>query len=234
MKKAQKIIRHGLLSTISVGAFSVCSVAYAQDETAATEETTEESFADDEIIVTATRRDQAAQDVPLAVSVVGGEQIANAGIVDVRGIQQLAPSLKTTTGQSAATGAVLTIRGIGTAGDNPGFEPAVGVFVDGVFRARAGVALSELPPIDRVEILRGPQGTLFGRNTSAGALSITTSKPKFDLGGYVEASYGNFDEIEVKAGVTLPMLTAALISTTSTAISFAVRHFLIARMLLSE
>lgn len=165
----------------------------------------EEVYSDNEIIVSATRRDQAAQDVPLAVSVVGGEQLANAGVVDIRGIQQLAPSLKTTTGQSSATGAVLSIRGIGTAGDNPGFEPAVGVFIDGVFRSRAGVALAELPPIERVEVLRGPQGTLFGRNTSAGALNITTQKPKFELGGYVEASYGNLDEIEVKAGVTGPV-----------------------------
>lgn len=174
-----------------------------QDE--ATAVPAEEVYSDNEIIVSATRRDQAAQDVPLAVSVVGGEQLANAGVVDIRGIQQLAPSLKTTTGQSSATGAVLSIRGIGTAGDNPGFEPAVGVFIDGVFRSRAGVALAELPPIERVEVLRGPQGTLFGRNTSAGALNITTQKPKFELGGYVEGSYGNLDEIEVKAGVTGPV-----------------------------
>jgi iron complex outermembrane recepter protein len=181
-------------------AASLAMPAFAQDAS----EDAEENF-EDEIIVTATKREQVAQDVPLAVSVVGAQQLANAGVVDIRGIQQIAPSLKTTTGQSSATGAVLNIRGVGTAGDNPGFEPAVGVFVDGVFRARAGVALSELPPIDRVEVLRGPQGTLFGRNTSAGALSITTAKPKFELGGYAELSYGNYDELEVKAGITGPV-----------------------------
>ncbi len=188
--------------------FAPASVAFAQDEAApdaVSDEELEEEIADDLIVVTATRREQAAQDVPLSVSVVAGQQLANAGVVDIRGIQQLAPSLKTTTGQSSATGAVLTIRGIGTAGDNPGFEPAVGVFIDGVFRARAGVALAELPPIERVEVLRGPQGTLFGRNTSAGALSISTAKPKFELGGYVEASYGNLSDINVKAGVTGPV-----------------------------
>jgi outer membrane receptor protein involved in Fe transport len=198
---------HYLLSSAMLFA-APAAPAFAQDATtdaAAPEEEVTEEVADDEIVVTATRRNQVAQDVPLAVSVVAGEQLANAGVVDIRGIQQLAPSLKTTTGQSAATGAVLTIRGIGTAGDNPGFEPAVGVFIDGVFRSRAGVALAELPPIDRVEVLRGPQGTLFGRNTSAGALSITTAKPKFDFGGYVEASYGNYSEMELKAGVTGPL-----------------------------
>ncbi|MBK7163508.1 MAG: TonB-dependent receptor [Sphingomonadales bacterium] len=206
MKFTHTAVRAALLSTISVASIGLASAAQAQDETVeATDAAAEEDVAFDEIIVTATRRDQAAQDVPLAVSVVAGEQLANAGIVDIRGIQQLAPSLKTTTGQSSATGAVLTIRGIGTAGDNPGFEPAVGVFIDGVFRSRAGVALAELPPIERVEVLRGPQGTLFGRNTSAGALSISTQKPKFEIGGYVEASYGNYDEIEFKAGVTGPV-----------------------------
>lgn len=200
---------HMLLASVAV-LLAPTTAAFAQEGEVATgsaQDTTvaEEEYSDNEIIVSATRRDQAAQDVPLAVSVVGGEQLANAGVVDIRGIQQLAPSLKTTTGQSSATGAVLSIRGIGTAGDNPGFEPAVGVFIDGVFRSRAGVALAELPPIERVEVLRGPQGTLFGRNTSAGALNITTQKPKFEFGGYVEASYGNLDEIEVKAGITGPV-----------------------------
>jgi iron complex outermembrane recepter protein len=184
---------HMLLASVAVLVAPTTAV-FAQEGEVVQDEAAvpaEEVYSDNEIIVSATRRDQAAQDVPLAVSVVGGEQLANAGVVDIRGIQQLAPSLKTTTGQSSATGAVLSIRGIGTAGDNPGFEPAVGVFIDGVFRSRAGVALAELPPIERVEVLRGPQGTLFGRNTSAG--------------GYVEASYGNYDEIEVKAGVTGPV-----------------------------
>ena len=199
---------HMLLAGVAV-LVAPTTAAFAQDGEVTTQEATtgtgDDAYSDNDIIVTATRRDQAAQDVPLAVSVVGGEQLANAGVVDIRGIQQLAPSLKTTTGQSSATGAVLSIRGIGTAGDNPGFEPAVGVFIDGVFRSRAGVALAELPPIERVEVLRGPQGTLFGRNTSAGALNITTQKPKFELGGYVEGSYGNLNEIEIKAGVTGPV-----------------------------
>lgn len=201
---------HYLMSGVALAVMPV-SAAYAQDAAsdaaaaaAAAQAATDEGYGD-EIVVTATRREQSAQDVPLAVSVVGGEQLKIAGVTDIRGLKQLSPSLQATTGQSAATGAVLSIRGIGTAGDNPGFEPAVGVFIDGVFRARAGVALSELPPIERVEVLRGPQGTLFGRNTSAGALSITTAMPKFTLGGYGEVAYGNYDNIEVKAGVTGPV-----------------------------
>lgn len=191
-----------LLSATAI-ALMAAAPAFAQEapaEPAPTEQEPVESAG--EVVITATGRAQIAQDVPVAVSVVGAEQLENSGVSDIRGLRQVTPSLQVTTGQSAATGVVLRIRGIGTAGDNPGFEPAVGVFIDGVFRARAGVALSDLPPIDRVEVLRGPQGTLFGRNTSAGALSITTQGPSFDLGGYVEASYGNYDEIEVKAGLT--------------------------------
>jgi outer membrane receptor protein involved in Fe transport len=195
-----------LMTGVAFATLGFAAPAFAQDAEAAADGTaeTEDSYGDD-IVVTATRREQLSQDVPLAVTVVGGDAIDNAGITDIRGIRQLTPSLQTTTGQSAATGVVLRIRGIGTAGDNPGFEPAVGVFVDGVFRSRAGVALAELPPIERVEVLRGPQGTLFGRNTSAGALSITTEGPSFDLGGYAEVQYGNYDELEISAGITGPI-----------------------------
>ena len=196
---------HRLLLTSVAFAGLSATPAFAQDADPAAAPAAEEDTYGDDIVVTATRREQLSQDVPLAITVVGGEALENAGVSDIRGIRQLTPSLQTTTGQSAATGVVLRIRGIGTAGDNPGFEPAVGVFIDGVFRSRAGVALAEMPPIDRVEVLRGPQGTLFGRNTSAGALSIMTERPSFDLGGYAEFAYGNYDELEITAGLTGPV-----------------------------
>lgn len=194
------------LFTASVIALAVSTPAFAQ-ESAQSDPATTAATTDDEgeIVVTAQGRTQIAQDVPIAVAVVDAALIERAGIDDVRGLRQLTPSLQTTTGQSSATGVVLSIRGIGTAGDNPGFEPAVGVFIDGVFRARAGLALAELPELDRVEILRGPQGTLFGRNTSAGALNIITARPRSEFGGYGEISYGNYNEILAKAGVNIPV-----------------------------
>ncbi len=178
--------------------------AFAQD-TPADETQTPAYQSDNDIVVTATRRNETVQDVPLAVTAVPNTLLENAGVQDIKGLEQLAPSLQTTTGQSAATGSSLSIRGVGTAGDNPGFEPAVGVFIDGVFRPRAGVALAELPELERVEILRGPQGTLFGRNTSAGALSIFTAQPAFELGGYVEGSYGNYNAWELEGAITGPI-----------------------------
>jgi iron complex outermembrane recepter protein len=181
--------------------------AFAQDSGGpTTDDTGSQAYQSaNDIVVTATRRNETVQEVPIAITAVGAELLENAGVQDVRGLEQLAPSLQTTTGQSAAVGSSLSIRGVGTAGDNPGFEPAVGVFIDGVFRPRAGVALSELPELERVEILRGPQGTLFGRNTSAGALSIFTALPKFETGGYLEASYGNYNAYEVTGAVTGPL-----------------------------
>ncbi|AJP72340.1 TonB-dependent receptor [Sphingomonas hengshuiensis] len=180
--------------------------AYAQNAPVPTDSAPQDYDNANDIVVTATRRNETVQDVPIAITAVSAELLENAGVQDIRGLEQLAPSLQTTTGQSAATGASLSIRGIGTAGDNPGFEPAVGVFIDGVFRPRAGVALAELPELERVEILRGPQGTLFGRNTSAGALSIFTALPRFDkLSGYIEGSYGNYNAYEIEGAITGPV-----------------------------
>jgi iron complex outermembrane receptor protein len=178
--------------------------AIAQD-TPAPAAAEDEYESDNEIVVTATLRNETVQTVPVAITAVGSELLDNAGVQDIRGLEQLAPSLQTTSGQSAATASSLSIRGVGTAGDNPGFEPAVGVFIDGVFRSRAGIALAELPDLERVEILRGPQGTLFGRNTSAGALRVFTAQPSFETSAYAEASFGNYKAIEIEGGVTGPV-----------------------------
>ncbi len=158
-----------------------------------------------DIVVTATRRNETVQDVPIAITAIGAAELQNAGVDNVRDLEQLAPSLQSSTGQSSATGTTIYLRGITTGGDNPGFEPAVGVFIDGVFRARAGVAISELPELERVEVLRGPQGTLFGRNTSAGALSIYTALPQFETHGYVEGMYGNYNAYGLKGAITGPV-----------------------------
>lgn len=163
-----------------------------------------------ELVVTATGREAALQDVPLAVTALAEESIKDAGVTDVRAVQQLAPSFSLGVGQSNATGAVAAIRGIGTGGDNPGFESAVGFFIDGVYRNRSGVALSELPEVERIEVLRGPQGTLFGRNTTAGAISITTKAPEDELRIFGEATLGNYNRRGLIAGVTGPLVEDVL------------------------
>ena len=132
-----------------------------------------------DIVITAQGRRQVLQDVPLAVTAVGGEQMQNSGANDIRQLNQLAPSLLVSSTGTEANGSA-RIRGIGTVGDNPGLESSVAVFIDGVYRSRSGIGLNELGEIERVEVLRGPQGTLFGRNASAGLIHIITRRPEFD------------------------------------------------------
>ncbi|MDG6080109.1 TonB-dependent receptor [Erythrobacter litoralis] len=156
------------------------------------------------IVVTAQGRAQALADVPVAVSAVSAETLENSGTTDIRELNQVAPSLLVSSTGNEANGSA-RIRGIGTVGDNPGLESSVAVFVDGVYRSRSGNALSELGPLDRVEILRGPQGTLGGRNASAGLISIYTAPPEFEFGAYGAFTYGNYDAIRVEGGVNAPL-----------------------------
>src|SRR6476469_4812894 len=144
------------------------------------------------IVITATRRNQALSDVPLAVSAVTAQQLEYSGATDIRQLNQLSPSLLVSSTTSEAGAAVARIRGIGTVGDNPGLESSVGLFIDGVYRSRTGVGFTELGPIDRIEVLRGPQGTLFGRNTSAGLISVITAKPRFTSEAHGQVDVGNF------------------------------------------
>jgi len=188
-----------LLSGASFAALGALSPAFAQDAPA-------DDGVSDEIVVTATGRTAAIQDVPIAVTALSGDQMEASGVEDLRDITQLAPSFSMDTGQSLAS-TTARVRGIGTGGDNVGFEAAVGIFIDGVYRARAGAALSDLPELERVEVLRGPQGTLFGRNTSAGALSVITASPDFEPGMMVEAD-GGLDDLgggALRAMVNMPL-----------------------------
>ena len=123
------------------------------------------------------------QDVPLAVSAVTAETLQNSRRQRHSAAEPAQPSLLVSSTSTEASGSA-RIRGIGTVGDNPGLESSVAVFIDGVYRSRTGVGLTELGEIDRIEVLRGPQGTLFGRNASAGLISIITKKPSFTIGGW--------------------------------------------------
>jgi outer membrane receptor protein involved in Fe transport len=158
-----------------------------------------------DIVVTAQGRAQILQDVPLAVSAISAESLQNSGATDIRQLNQLAPSLLVSSTGSEANGSA-RIRGIGTVGDNPGLESSVAVFIDGVYRSRSGIGLSELGEIERVEVLRGPQGTLFGRNASAGILNVISKKPNMnEFEGFGELSYGNYDFIRASGGLTGPL-----------------------------
>jgi outer membrane receptor protein involved in Fe transport len=157
-----------------------------------------------DIVVTATRRASPLSDIPIAVSAVSAQSLQNSGASDIRQLNQLAPSLLVSSTGSEANGTA-RIRGIGTVGDNPGLESSVAVFVDGVYRSRTGAGLTDLGDIERIEVLRGPQGTLFGRNASAGLLNIVTRAPSFTLGASGEVTFGNYDYWRVTGRVTGPI-----------------------------
>jgi iron complex outermembrane recepter protein len=163
----------------------------------------------EEVIVTAQKREQSLQDVPIAVSALSADDITNAEIRDIRSLQLLSPSINVTQ-SAAAYQTSISIRGIGTSGFNPGLEPSVGVFVDGVYRSRTGSAIGDFNELERVEILRGPQSTLYGKNSSAGVIGYYTRKPEYEFNGQAELSLGNYSRKIASARVTGPLIDDTL------------------------
>ncbi len=200
MSKTFIIARTVLALSAATAALSMPSLAFAQEEPQA-EDTANE---DAEIVVTAQGRTQLLSDVPVAISAVTAETLQNSGANDIRQLNQVAPSLLVSSTGSEANGSA-RIRGIGTVGDNPGLESSVPVFIDGVYRSRSGIGLNELGEIERVEVQRGPQGTLGGRNSSAGLISIFSKKPSFTFGGSGELTYGNYDFMRAASSITGPI-----------------------------
>ena len=154
----------------------------------------------EEIIVTATKRSQTLQETPVAVTVTTAETIEQAQILDINDLQSVVPSLRITQLQSS-TNTNFVIRGFGNGANNPGIEPSVGVFVDGVYRSRSAGAIGDLPTLERVEVLNGPQSTLFGKNASAGVVSVVTAKPTGEFGGKISATVANRDGFVIKGEV---------------------------------
>ena len=179
----------------ALGSMVVAAPAFAQDN--------DESDSN-VIIVTASKREQTLQEVPIAVSVTTAATIEQAEIRDLLDLQTLVPSLRVSQLQSSAN-TNFVIRGFGNGANNAGIEPSVGVFIDGVYRSRSAAQIGDLPNVQRIEVLRGPQSTLFGKNASAGVISVITQKPQFQFGGSVSASYGNYNAVVVKADVTGPI-----------------------------
>ena len=180
------------------------TAAIAQSVKDAAADKTADNTDTNTIVVTAQGRAQQLEVVPVAISAVNAESLKNSGANDIRQLNQLAPSLLVSSTGTEANGSA-RIRGIGTVGDNPGLESSVPVFIDGVYRSRSGIGLNELGEIDRIEVQRGPQGTLGGRNSTAGLISIYSKKPSFKFGGTGEATYGNYDFVRLGGSITGPL-----------------------------
>ncbi|MDG2003586.1 MAG: TonB-dependent receptor [Novosphingobium sp.] len=164
----------------------------------------ESDYADTPITVTALKRETTLLDVPVSVSVTSAETLERAHIRDLKDLQSVVPSLRVNQLQSSAN-TNFYIRGFGNGANNAGIEPSVGLLIDGVYRSRSASMIADFPDVERIEVLRGPQSTLFGKNASAGVISIVTRKPQFNFGGNIEASYGNHNATVIKGMVTGPI-----------------------------
>jgi outer membrane receptor protein involved in Fe transport len=163
----------------------------------------------EEVIVTAQKRAQNLQDVPISVQAFTGEKLAESGIKDVFDLQTNAPGLTVDQNQNATT-SNFSIRGIGTGGNNFGFESAVGLYVDGVYRSRQSSMINQLVDMQSVDILRGPQGTLFGRNTLAGAIQFGTVKPDHEGTGFAEVTVGNYGLLNLSGAASISAIEDVL------------------------
>ena len=159
----------------------------------------------EEIVVTSRRRKEAIQDVPIPITVIGGAKVAETGSFNVNRLKEFIPSVQLYSSNPRNTS--LSIRGLGTTFGltNDGIDPGVGFYVDGVYYARPAATTMDFIDIEQVEVLRGPQGTLFGKNTSAGNFNVTTKKASFTPGANFELSYGNYGFIQAKASITGPL-----------------------------
>ena len=194
-----------LVLGVLVGAPEACAASAPE----ALDSASEGAFsALDEVIVTARRRSEAAQDIPVAVSVLTAARIEDAGVFTVGRLQQLAPSFQYFSSNPRNT--TVNIRGLGVPFGltSDGFEQGVGIYVDDVYYARAAAATFDFLDVAQVEVLRGPQGTLYGKNTTAGAVNITTESPTFDFVARGELSLGDLEFRQVKAAVSGPLTEA--------------------------
>jgi outer membrane receptor protein involved in Fe transport len=179
-KEIQNTLRLGLLLPVAAAGLAFSSTVAAQDDTAIFEE----------IVVTVQRREQSIMDVPVAVSALSGAQIQAAGIKDMFDLQQNVVGLIVSQSQTA-TSTNFSIRGVGSTANNFGVESSVGLYVDGVYRSRQSSLVNDLADIESVEVARGPQGTLFGKNTASGAVIIRTVRPSQDRNAHIDVTAGD-------------------------------------------
>lgn len=199
MKKrlAINFFKRALPVTAILSALSSCLVNAQQANTS--------TYVDDKdverIMITASKRLKGLQESPVAVTVVSGETIEQAKILDINDLQTLVPTLRVTPLQRS-TNTNFAIRGFGNGINNTGIEPSVGVFIDGVYRSRAAAQIGDLPRLQQIEVLSGPQSTLFGKNASAGVINVRTMAPSHDLQAKAEVCVGNDNQKLVKGYIT--------------------------------
>lgn len=184
--------RKYLMGVSLVASMILSPVAYAQSV--------------DEIIVTAQKRSQSLQDVPFTVSATTGERLEELGVFDLTDLQTIVPGLQSPSTGAPGEGASFRLRGFGSPPFQLGIEPAVATFVDGAYRSRSGIAVNDLIDIERIEVLKGPQGTVFGKNTTAGVVHVITNKPVYgETSGYGEIGFEENSRYRLKTVYNAPL-----------------------------
>jgi len=197
MNNKSNFFKHSLLALSIVGAL-VGSTVNAQEKETSVQKDDKDV---ERIFVTASKRLKGLQESPVAVMVVGEQDIDQTKVLDISDLQTLVPTLRVTPLQRS-TNTNFAIRGFGNGTNNTGIEPSVGVFIDGVYRSRAAAQIGDLPRLQQIEVLSGPQSTLFGKNASAGVISVRTMAPSEDFEGKIEAGIGNYNQQQMKGYIS--------------------------------
>lgn len=168
-----------------------------------------------DIIVTARRREESSQQTPLAVSAVDAAMLERANVTNIVDIKALAPNLMLEKNAANPAAIFAYLRGFGTKTSDPAVEPALSVNIDGIYLGSNFAGVINLFDVETVEVMRGPQGTLFGKNSPAGAINVRTRRPKNEFGGLVEASYGRFEDFQLRGYIDVPIVSDKLLATLS-------------------
>lgn len=188
----RKPLAHAVV--MALASLTIALPAWAQQAQQTTEETEQRSLGS--ITVTAQKREEAMQDVPIAITAISEQLLQDTGVRDIKDLQVLVPGLTVTSTQSEAI-TTARIRGIGTVGDNVGLESSVGIVIDGVYRPRNSVGFGDLGQLERIEVLKGPQGTVFGKNTSAGVINVITRRPSYQQSAEAEFTASNYNGLGI-------------------------------------
>ncbi len=163
----------------------------------------------EEITVTATRREESLQDVPVSITALDSGFLQDSGLTQFKEIQKFVPNLQIIGGTDTRSTSI-RIRGIGSVGTNAGIDPSVGLFIDGIYQGRAGMSMNDLLDIERVEVLRGPQGTLYGKNTAAGLIHVITKRPSYEYEVFAEGIFASYDQFDGRTSVNVPIVDGSV------------------------
>lgn len=193
MRNQQRVLVSGLSAILSAGAIGLVPL------TASAQLTLEE------VVVTARKREESLQETPIAVTALSGETLQDLGLSDISDLRKIAPNVDLYDGNGTGGSGNIFIRGVGARNTGVNFDSGVGIYIDGVYVSRPDGAVLDNVDLQSVQVLRGPQGTLFGKNTTGGAILYTTNKPNEEFGGHAEVRLGNYNQLDGKLTVNVPI-----------------------------